>query len=81
MTISNVGVPVDVAKKLTIPETVSQWNLERLKKLVINGPNIYPGANYIIRPDGVKIRLDYVSDRKMIADSLATRLYGRKTLV
>ncbi len=72
LAISNVGVPVDVAKKLTIPETVSQWNLERLKKLVINGPNIYPGANYIIRPDGVKIRLDYVNDRKIIADSLAT---------
>ncbi|MFZ0326914.1 MAG: DNA-directed RNA polymerase subunit A' [Nitrososphaeraceae archaeon] len=72
LAISNVGVPVDVAKKLTIPETVSQWNLERLKKLVINGPNIYPGANYIIRPDGVKIRLDYVSDRKAIADSLSS---------
>jgi DNA-directed RNA polymerase subunit A' len=71
LTISDVGVPVDVAKKLTIPETVSQWNLERLKELVMNGPNTYPGANYIIRPDGVKIRLDYVTDRKAIADSLA----------
>jgi DNA-directed RNA polymerase subunit A' len=70
LAISNVGVPVDVAKKLTIPETVSLWNLERLKKLVVNGPNMYPGANYIIRPDGVKIRLDYVSDRKIIADSI-----------
>jgi DNA-directed RNA polymerase subunit A' len=72
LTISSVGVPVDVAKKLTIPETVSQWNLERLKTLVMNGPNIYPGANYIIRPDGVKIRLDYVSDRELVADSLAS---------
>src|SRR6476469_3358303 len=72
LAISNVGVPVDVAKKLTIPETGSQWNLERLKKLVINGPNIYPGANYIIRPDGVKIRLDYVNDRNTIADSLSS---------
>jgi DNA-directed RNA polymerase subunit A' len=70
--ISDVGVPTDVAKKLTIPETVSHWNLERLKSLVMNGPNTYPGANYIIRPDGVKIRLDYVTDRKAIADSLAT---------
>src|ERR671939_191447 len=71
LAISNVGIPVDIAKKLTIPETVSQWNLERLKKLVVNGPNIYPGANYIIRPDGGKIRLDYVSDRKILAESLA----------
>src|ERR671911_177660 len=71
LAISNVGVPVDVAKKLTIPETISLWNIERLKEHVINGPNIYPGANYIIRPDGVKIRLDYVNDRKVLAESLA----------
>ena len=45
---------------------------QRLKELVMNGPNMYPGANYIIRPDGVKIRLDYVTDRKAIADSLAS---------
>ncbi len=70
LNISDVGVPSDVAKKLTIPETVSSWNLEKLKKLVLNGPNNYPGANYIIRPDGVKIRLEYVIDRTAIADSL-----------
>lgn len=70
LTISDVGVPSDVAKKLTIPETVSTWNMEKLKGLVLNGPNNYPGANYIIRPDGVKIRLDYVTDRAAIADSL-----------
>ncbi len=68
--ISEVGVPSDVAKKLTIPETVSAWNIEKLKKLVLNGPNVYPGANYIIRPDGVKIRLDYVTDRASVSDSL-----------
>lgn len=57
-------------KRLTIPETVSSWNIEKLKRLVLNGPNNYPGANYIIRPDGVKIRLEYVTDRAAIADSL-----------
>jgi DNA-directed RNA polymerase subunit A' len=68
--ISEVGIPFEVAKKLTIPETVSNWNIEKLKTLVFNGPNNYPGANYIIRPDGVKIRLDYVNDRQMVADSI-----------
>ncbi len=69
--ISEVGVPYEVARKLTIPEKVSPWNTEFLKLLVINGPFEYPGANYVIRPDGVKIRLDYVSDRKTLADTLA----------
>ena len=71
LAISNVGVPVDVAKKLTIPETISQWNIGRLREHVVNGPNTYPGANYIIRPDGVKIRLDYVNDRRVLTDSIA----------
>src|SRR5579864_1827087 len=69
--ISEVGIPFEVAKKLTIPEKVSQWNIESLKALVTKGPFEHPGANYVIRPDGVKIRLDFASDRKALADSLA----------
>ena len=68
--LSEVGVPETVAMKLTIPEIVTEWNIERLKKLVINGPSKYPGVNYIVRPDGVKIRLDFVEDRSVISDSL-----------
>lgn len=68
--LSEVGVPIYIATKLTIPEIVTDWNIERMKKLVANGPNEYPGVNYIIRPDGVKIRLDFVEDRQTIADSI-----------
>src|SRR5712692_6769750 len=68
--ISEVGVPEAVAIKLTIPEVVTEWNIERLKKFVINGPNKFPGANYIVRPDGVKIRLDFVEDRETIANNI-----------
>ena len=70
--IGEVGVPFEVAKKLTIPEKVSPFNIEHLKDLVNRGPFEHPGANYVIRPDGVKIRLDFASDRKTLADSLAT---------
>ncbi|MDA4124577.1 MAG: DNA-directed RNA polymerase subunit A' [Thaumarchaeota archaeon] len=70
--IGEVGVPFEIAKKLTIPEKVSPWNLENLKALVVKGPFEHPGANYVIRPDGVKIRLDFASDRKALADSLAS---------
>ena len=68
--LSEVGVPESVATKLTIPEVVTEWNIERLKKLVINGPIKFPGANYIVRPDGVKIRLDFVEDRETIANNI-----------
>ncbi len=68
--LSEVGVPETVAMKLTIPEIVTEWNIERMKKIIINGPSKFPGVNYIVRPDGVKIRLDFVEDRQTIADNL-----------
>ncbi|MGQ0376342.1 MAG: DNA-directed RNA polymerase subunit A' [Nitrososphaerota archaeon] len=68
--LSEVGVPESVAMKLTIPEIVTEWNIEKLRELIVNGPNQFPGVNYIVRPDGVKIRLDFVEDRKTIADSI-----------
>ncbi len=68
--LSEVGVPEQVAMKLTIPEIVTEWNIDRMKRLVINGPDVFPGVNYIVRPDGVKIRLDFVEDRSTIADTL-----------
>ena len=49
-----VGVPYEVAMELTIPERVTEWNIEWLKKFVENGPDKYPGANYVITPQGRK---------------------------
>jgi len=68
--LGEVGVPQSVATKLTIPEIVTEWNIDKLRKLVTNGPDNFPGVNYIVRPDGVKIRLDFVEDRSVISDSL-----------
>ncbi len=55
--LDEVGVPESVSKKLSVPETVNEWNLAYLKKFVENGPAKYPGANYVIRPDGKKKRI------------------------
>ncbi|MEA1993588.1 MAG: DNA-directed RNA polymerase subunit A' [Euryarchaeota archaeon] len=51
ISINEVGVPVRVAKDLTIPEKVTEQNVEELKKLILNGSENYPGANYVIRKD------------------------------
>lgn len=50
--INEVGIPKIIAMKLTVPEVVNEWNMAYLKKFAANGPQKYPGANYIIRPDG-----------------------------
>ncbi|KAI8114773.1 DNA-directed RNA polymerase III subunit RPC1 [Lucilia cuprina] len=45
--IHQVGVPERVAKILTYPERVNPANIQKMKELVKNGPNIHPGANYV----------------------------------
>lgn len=47
--IDEVGVPLKIAKDLTIPEEVTPQNINHLTLLVKNGREIYPGANYVFR--------------------------------
>jgi len=68
--INEVGVPLEIAKKLSVPEKVTHWNIEEMRELVKNGPDNYPGALYIVRPDGKRVRLEFVIDREKIAESL-----------
>jgi len=49
--INEVGIPYEIAKVVTVAETVSDLNKEKLSEIIKNGEN-WPGANYIIRPDG-----------------------------
>jgi DNA-directed RNA polymerase subunit A' len=55
--LNEVGIPFEVAKRLTIPEKVTSNNIDYLKKLVFNGPLVYPGANYLITKNGAKKRI------------------------
>jgi DNA-directed RNA polymerase II subunit RPB1 len=58
--LDELGVPVKIASNLTIPETVNTFNIERLKKLVENGPMKWPGAKTIIKNDGeLKISIQH----------------------
>ncbi len=57
LAINEVGVPEIMALKLTVPERVTEWNKEYLKKFIEKGPKKYPGANYVVRPDGKKKKL------------------------
>ncbi|XRP96444.1 DNA-directed RNA polymerase subunit A' [Methanocaldococcus sp. 16A] len=49
LSINEVGVPEIVAKELTVPEKVTKYNIDRIRKLLKNGPNKHPGVNYVIR--------------------------------
>ena len=85
LSLNEVGVPKVIAMKLSVPERVNEWNIEYLKGFVERGPNNYPGANYIARPDGKKkkitdetreqlieeINLGYVVERHLIDGDIA----------
>jgi len=71
ISINEVGVPMEIAKILTIPTNINDWNIEEMKQLVLNGPFHHPGANYIIRSDRRRIDLRYVKNRKIISEMLA----------
>jgi DNA-directed RNA polymerase subunit A' len=55
--INEVGVPRVFAQKLTVPERITEWNMEYLKDFIKRGPDEYPGANYVVRPDGRRKRI------------------------
>lgn len=44
---NQLGVPVKIAMNLTFPEVVNRHNIEFLSKLVRNGKDTYPGANFV----------------------------------
>lgn len=67
--INEVGVPYEIATVVTVAETVSDLNIEKLKDLILKGSN-YPGASYVVRPDG---------RRKKITDELKEEIITELT--
>jgi len=55
--INEVGIPKLMALELTIPERVNEWNVNWLKTFIKNGSVKYPGANYVITPDGKRKKI------------------------
>ncbi|MEM4281401.1 MAG: DNA-directed RNA polymerase subunit A' [Candidatus Caldarchaeum sp.] len=68
--VNEVGVPLEVAMQLTVAERVTPWNIEKMRQLVRNGSDKYPGAKYIIRPDGKRVRLKFVTNLEELAAAL-----------
>ena len=70
LSMNEVGVPEQIARILTIPQRVTEWNIKEMKDLVIRGPDRHPGCNYLIRTDGRRVDLRFVKDRTIIADTI-----------
>lgn len=44
---NEVGIPESFAKLLTVSEPVTSLNVDEMRAAVLNGPDVYPGANAI----------------------------------
>lgn len=53
--LNEVGIPLEVAKVLTVPERATIQNIETLKEAVKK--TVYPAASSIVRPDGKRKRI------------------------
>ena len=51
--IDQYGIPMEIAMNMTYPEVVTSYNIEQIRKLVINGPDVYPGAISVEKKEGV----------------------------
>lgn len=49
--VNEVGVPLSVAKELTIPVVVNDKNIEKIREMIERYPE-WPTINYVNRPDG-----------------------------
>ncbi len=66
--LNEVGIPVDMAMTLTVPERVTEWNKEYLKRYVTNGSKVYPGANYVIKADGKRKTITSETKDEILAE-------------
>ncbi|MEM3676354.1 MAG: DNA-directed RNA polymerase subunit A', partial [Thermoplasmataceae archaeon] len=64
LSVNEVGVPEKAARELTVPISVTTFNIENVREMVARGPEArdslgryVAGVNYIIRPDGRRIKV------------------------
>ncbi|CAH2001255.1 unnamed protein product [Acanthoscelides obtectus] len=73
LNIDEIGIPEAFAKRLTYPVAVTPWNVEELRKMVLNGPNVHPGA-VMIEYNGIskKINPNNATQQKSLLKLLLT---------
>lgn len=83
LNIDEIGVPEAFARKLTYPNTVTPWNVVELRRLVLNGPDVHPGAVLIENEDGSvqAIKRNDAMQREAIAKRLLTTTRTNESFV
>lgn len=65
--INEVGIPFQMAKELTVPEYVTEWNVDWLKELIKNG-DVHPGATYVLTDEGKRKKITDDTKEQILAE-------------
>ncbi|WIV68574.1 DNA-directed RNA polymerase subunit A' [Natrialbaceae archaeon AArc-T1-2] len=57
LSLNEVGVPDRVATEMTQTMNVTERNVAEARRYVSNGPEVHPGANYVRRHDGRRLKV------------------------
>jgi len=69
---NEIGLPLYFAKTLTYPTPVTALNVTEMRKLVIRGPNQYPGASWVEFANGRRVDLSKAQQTRR--EAIAARL-------
>lgn len=72
LNIDEVGIPLKIAQEMTITINVTPQNIKKCKEYVRRGPDNHPGANYIKRGDGRRVKITE-HNREELAEMLEPR--------
>jgi len=61
LSIRELGVPLKIAKNMTRPVVVNSRNIKFLTTLVLNGPDVYPGAKLVEQKNSIMKSLKYAN--------------------
>ena len=65
LSINEVGVPEGIANTLTIPEFVTEWNLEEMKKLIKKGGE---DVVYVTKPNGLRKKISDLNRKEVVEE-------------
>lgn len=75
--INELGVPEEIARELTLPVSVTEWNAENLRQLIREHPE---KINYVIRPDGKRKKITVANLNEVLEELSAGYVVERQLM-
>jgi len=64
--IDEVGIPLEIAREMTITMNITPQNIKECKEYVRRGADRHPGANYVKRLDGQRIKVTDKNSEELV---------------